>query len=247
MDLKPYYSKITLCITIYQPSKGVAMGSPISSIVSELFLQHFESHIIKHHLENRSLIYNNRYVDDILILVWPNQIHHQQILQQANSIHPNLTFNHTTEDNGIISFLDLSIHRSDTNITIRIYRKLTTIDTVIHKTSNHPQEHKMSALHFLLNRMHTLPFSQHKQKEWSNILHTAKANGYPAPTIIKLNTHIQNRLQHPNTNTLQSNNKKWVTFNFHSPIIWRITNIFRNASLKITFRTNNSLQNILNT
>lgn len=136
------------------------MGSLISSIVSELFLQHFESRIIKHHLENRSLIYCNRYVDDILILYDQTKIQHQQIIQQANSIHPNLTFNHTTEDNGTISFLDLSIHRSDTNITIGIYRKPTTTDTVIHNTSNHPQEHKMSAFHLLLNRMHNLPLSQ---------------------------------------------------------------------------------------
>jgi hypothetical protein len=33
--------------TIYQPHKGIAMGSPISSKVSEIFLQHFETHIIK--------------------------------------------------------------------------------------------------------------------------------------------------------------------------------------------------------
>ena len=95
--------------------------------------------------------------------------------------------------------------------------------------------------------MHNLPLSQqHKQKEWSNILHTAKANGYPASAIIKLNTHNQNRLRNPNKNTLPSNNKKWVIFTFHSPILRRITNIFRNTNLKITFRANNSLQNILN-
>jgi hypothetical protein len=80
------------------------MGSPISCIVSELFLQHFESRIIKHHLENRSLIYYNRYVDDILILYDQTKIQHQQIIQQANNIHLDLTFNHTAEDNGTISF-----------------------------------------------------------------------------------------------------------------------------------------------
>ena len=106
----------------------------------------------------------------------------------------------------------------------------------------------MAASRFLINRkQNVLLTQQHKQKEWTNILHIAKANGYPRSTIIKLNTHIQNRLQHPKTNTIPSNNKKWVTFTFHSPIIRRITNIFRNTNLKITFQTNNSLHNILNT
>jgi retron-type reverse transcriptase len=54
--------------TICQPTKGVAMGSPISRLIAEIFLQHFENLTIKHHIENKSLIFYTRYVDDILII-----------------------------------------------------------------------------------------------------------------------------------------------------------------------------------
>ncbi|GFG32294.1 hypothetical protein Cfor_02691, partial [Coptotermes formosanus] len=52
----------------YQPQKGIAMGSPLSGLVAELFLQYFELHIVKHSLETKSIIFYTRYVDDILII-----------------------------------------------------------------------------------------------------------------------------------------------------------------------------------
>lgn len=74
----------------------------------------------------------------------------------------------------------------------------------------------------------------------------AETNGYPTSTITKLNAQIQNKLQQSNTN-IELSNKKWVTFTFHSPIICRITNIFRDTNLKIALQNNNSIHNILST
>jgi hypothetical protein len=42
--------------SFYQPRKGVAMGSPISSIVAEIFLEYYENRIVKHCLENKKLL-----------------------------------------------------------------------------------------------------------------------------------------------------------------------------------------------
>jgi hypothetical protein len=50
---------------IYQPKQGIAMGSPISGIIAETFLQHFEETSIKHLLDTKILIFHTRYVDDI--------------------------------------------------------------------------------------------------------------------------------------------------------------------------------------
>jgi hypothetical protein len=44
------------------------MGSPISGTISEIFLKHFETHIIKHFMEIKSVIVYKRHVDDILIV-----------------------------------------------------------------------------------------------------------------------------------------------------------------------------------
>jgi hypothetical protein len=52
---------------IYQPDKGMAMGSPISGTMAEIFLQHLENTHVKHLIESNILSYT-RYVDDILVI-----------------------------------------------------------------------------------------------------------------------------------------------------------------------------------
>jgi hypothetical protein len=53
---------------IYQPEQGIAMGSPISGIIAEIFLQNFEDENIKHLLDSKNIAFYTRYVDDILII-----------------------------------------------------------------------------------------------------------------------------------------------------------------------------------
>jgi hypothetical protein len=52
---------------IYQQVKGVSMGSPISSAIAEIFLQHLEDIHIKHLLDKKNITFYIRYVDDILM------------------------------------------------------------------------------------------------------------------------------------------------------------------------------------
>jgi hypothetical protein len=41
--------------TIYHPSKGIAMGSPISGTNAEIFLQHIENKHIKQTLDTKNI------------------------------------------------------------------------------------------------------------------------------------------------------------------------------------------------
>jgi hypothetical protein len=50
--------------TIYQPEQDIAMGSPISGTIAEIYLQHFEDTNIKHLLDTKNLAFYTRYVDD---------------------------------------------------------------------------------------------------------------------------------------------------------------------------------------
>ena len=52
---------------IYQQEKGIAMGSPISSTIAEIYLQYLENVYIKHWLDSKEILFYKRYVDDILI------------------------------------------------------------------------------------------------------------------------------------------------------------------------------------
>jgi predicted CoA-binding protein len=96
---------------IYQPDKGVAMGSPISGTMTEVFLQRLEKTIIKHLIDARDLSFHTRYKDDILINYDSMITNPDSILQYINNIHSNIQLNPTHETDNSINFLDLSITR----------------------------------------------------------------------------------------------------------------------------------------
>jgi hypothetical protein len=154
---------------IYQPEQGISMGSPISSLIAEVFLQHYEDIHIKQLLDTKNIALYTRYVDDILI-VYDKKIQPQTINTHINQIHDDIKLNPTHETHNSINFLVLTIIRKQTNLEIDIYRKPTTTDTKINFHSNRTIEHKMVAFRFHISRMHSLPLdSEKKQKEWGII------------------------------------------------------------------------------
>ena len=127
------------------------MGSPISGLMAEIFLQHYEEQLIKGTIDSTKIIFYNRYVDNILIIYDQNQINKDDIQNYINKIHPDLKFKATDEIDSTINFLDLLITRRQNKLDINIYRKTTTTDTTIHYKSNHPLQHKLAAYRFMLN------------------------------------------------------------------------------------------------
>ena len=109
-------------------------------------------------------------------------------------MHTNLQFNPTLESNGYINFLDLTNIRSSMHIETDIYRKSTTTDTTIHFISIHPNEHKLLAYRYHIERMLNLPLKTTQQKrERSTILHIAQQNVFPPTVIHKLRHLIEHK------------------------------------------------------
>ena len=52
----------------YKPQKEIAMGSPLSGYLAEIYIQEIEETDVKQWLESKEIIYYKRYVDDIFIL-----------------------------------------------------------------------------------------------------------------------------------------------------------------------------------
>ena len=138
------------------------MGSPISSLTAEIFLQNYEDKYIKQFLEAKSIIFYARYVDGILIIFDKTKTIPQNINTYINKIHNNLKLTPTHEEHNSINYLDLTI-RQHNKFNIDIYRKPTATDTTINFLSNHPIEQIMAAFRSYLNRMHSLHLSQDKK------------------------------------------------------------------------------------
>jgi hypothetical protein len=231
------------------------MLNQLSSTIAEIYLPYFENIYIKHWLNSKEIVFYKRYVDDIMILYDQQKTDKHMILQKINEIDKHLQFKISTEVNSTINYLDILIHRNNDAITIEIFRKPTETGTVIHLTSNHTFEHKISAFLYYINRLTTFPITEKsKQKEWGTILTIAKNNGYPPTLIHRLKTKVANRkralkqngtqqLQQQETTTLRN---KSVTFTYFSPLVRKISNLFRQTDLKIAFRATNTIQQQLN-
>jgi hypothetical protein len=169
------------------------MGSPISSLIAEIFLHQYEDTNIKHLIETKNLAYYARYADYILIIFDTTKINLHTITRYINNIHSYIKLNTTYEEHNSIDFLGLTITRQHKKLKIDIYRKPTATDTTINFLSNHPIEQKMAAYRYHLTRMHSLPLDPNKkQKEWMTI-QIAKNNNIPQQLLQKLNQRIQEK------------------------------------------------------
>jgi hypothetical protein len=114
-----------------------------------------------------------------------------------------------TKQHNPINFLDLTIHRAERKLVYNIYRKPTATDTMIHQTSCHSKQHKISGINYLINRLHTYPLDENGQKKESNIIRKMLTqNSYPIDTHITQNLQKQqtkNTHLYPDKQTVKEN------------------------------------------
>jgi hypothetical protein len=218
---------------------GLAMGAPSSGLIAEIFLQHIEHTHLAYLTQKHNIVNYCRYVDDILIIFDPNHTTLEMILNDFNSLHPKLQFTAETENDHNLNYLDLSIHRTPTNIKTAIYRKPTFTDTIIPFTSNHPAHHKYATVKYLYNRLDTYNL-QHEEYQQEllmihNILHN---NSFP---IRPHKSHTRNPVNPITPRTTH----KWASFTYVGKETTYITNIFKRSEPKIAFRTTHTLGNML--
>jgi hypothetical protein len=152
--------------------------------------------------QKHKLINYFRYVDDILLIYDSSYADIQDILDHFNSIHPNLILTVEKEQNNALNYLDITIHKTPPNINFSIYRKPTFTDTLIPYTSNHPIQHKYSAVRFLYGRLDSYHLDKEHEREDNTIHNILLNNSFPLPSLT--NDTRQNNIPHTNhqkTNT----------------------------------------------
>jgi hypothetical protein len=157
-------------------------------------LQNLEAKFYPETICTRHIHYIVRYVDDIFIVYDETQTTAQDILMAHNRMHPSMKYNVEIEQDGMISFLDLKIHRHGNEISIGTYRKPTFTDVIIPSYSNHPKQHKTSSLKYMLDRANKLPLSKEEHARELSIINTiATNNGYYIKTIMKTYNRCKNK------------------------------------------------------
>ena len=226
--------------TYLQP-KGLAMGAPSSSILSEMYLQHLENTKALSILTKPGIEGYFRYVDDILLVYNRNLIDIGGVLASFNGLTPSLKFTLEQEVDNKLNFLDLTLVKTDINISFNIYRKPTTTDTINPMDSCNPHEHKLAAIRYFLNRANTYDLNTiSKQAEMDTIKHILRNNMYEVSILNSLNRKKPNpkqELDHPR--------QKWVRLTYIGRETRLVTKLFRHTQVKIAYTTNNNLEEFL--
>ena len=138
----------------YEQVEGAAMGSPISPIVANLYMERFELRALN--TSSNSPLMWKRFVDDTFVIM--KKAHKEKFLTLLNSVDSNIQF--TTEEprpDGSLPFLDILITPDkDGRLDTTVYRKPTHTDQYLHWDSHHTISSKYSVVATLHHRAKTI-------------------------------------------------------------------------------------------
>jgi len=215
---------------IYSQTDGLQMGDPLSPLLANLFMDHFEQLLSQSELFKKHITFWYRYVDDVLAGFVGTDRQLNNFLKHLNSLHPKIKFTLETEKDNKINFLDLTIYNQTGSFSYSIYRKDTFSDAVIPANSFSPWQHKLSAFHAMIYRWVNVPMNEeNKSKELNIIKQIANDNGFRKEIIEKLikNHNRRKIIQEIFPVHKSCDNSKFVTLPFVGALSNKTYNYFK--------------------
>jgi len=229
---------------IYKQPNGLAMGSPLSGILADIFMNKVENTFLASK-SAKGIIHWNRYVDDVICLYDSDITSADKLLDEINKTHQSIIFTMEKETDSKLNYLDLTLNRQANKISFSIHRKKTHTSHTIDATSNHPISQKLAGLQTMTHRAVKLPISKSNQNTEKVIIkQIAHENNFNPKVVDRMLAKQQNiRAETPRTNPQEG---KYVRLNFVNNNSYKIANLLKQKGLKVAFKTNNSLQKHLN-
>ena len=177
---------------ILEQIDGVSMGASMGPVLANIIMTELERVVVDPMLEDGTLKFYGRYVDDTLLLVKPERV--DEVLAKFNAYHRSLQFTVDKFENEVPHFLDLELHRTG----ISIYRKPTHTGQFTHYESFTKWGHRVAWIRSLVNRARNLCDPSKLKQEIRTIKKFASWNGFPkwiANSVVKKAMEPQHRHQ----------------------------------------------------
>ena len=145
------------------------MGSPLSPVVANIFMEYFESRALSSSIFKLKLW--KRFVDDTCV-VWPHGKEKlDTFFQHLNDQSDCIKFTMEFERDGYLPFLDVLISRNDEgSFSHRVFRKKTHTEQYLHACSHHFPAQKLGVLSTLATRAFRISDDLHFEDDKSHLL-----------------------------------------------------------------------------
>ena len=164
---------------MYKQIDSVAMGSPLSVALANIFVGYHESKLFES--TTKPFLYH-RYVDDTLA-IFRSEDECTSFLDALNSMHSALKFTFEKEENDRLPFLDVLVEKSNEGFLTSVFRKPTFTGQYFRWDSFGPTKRKTNLIETLVHRALMICSKRKLQHELENISSILRNNGYPESII----------------------------------------------------------------
>ena len=136
----------------YEQCDGVAMGSPLGPTLANVFMCHFENIWLENCPAHFKPIIYRRFVDDTFLLFRTKDNVEKFKNLANNKQHKNIKFTSEIEEDGSLTFLDITITCENNRLVTSVYRKPAFSDVFKNFGRFIPEMHQLGLTETLLHR-----------------------------------------------------------------------------------------------
>jgi hypothetical protein len=234
---------------LYRQVEGLPMGSPISPIIANIFMEEFEKNVLQTFPDGPSVWL--RYVDDTFVIIKREM--KDLFLNHINTQYRTIKFTlDEGSDSGELAFLDCLVQRNaDGGFTTKVYRKPTHTNRYLNYDSSHSYDVKVGIAKSLLTRANRLSSNQEEvKKEQLAIIEGLKSNGYPNTLLKRMIKKVNEEVNQPQleTNGNQLNPSEWkksVVIPYEKNTSEAIRRVLNKIGIRVTFSAPFTIKNKL--
>ena len=249
MDVQTIIELLRFCVTStsfqynnkhYKQIDGLAMGSPISPFMADIFMEEFEEKAFADETIRPKLW--KRYVDDVISVIKRSMV--QTLLSHLNTQHPHIIFTIEEERNGSLPFMDVRFTKmANGELQREVYRKPTHTDRYVQYHSHHPVSVKTGLIDCLMERARNVSSSEEIfKKEKRHIQDTLQQNGYPKSFINKAIVRQEKRTRRKKET--EKCKLEQATIPYVEGMSQEIRRLARLAGIRCTFFTPDTTNNL---